>query len=383
MPNPSNIEEPVVLVAYGRSGTSLMGEVFAHHPDFSSVGETANLIFGAWHALEFSAGVIAPLEENGRTVEARERAGRVVRQAMLTCAPDDRSYWFQKPIGVPLAISTRYGDGEWAEAAEWYWEVMRRSFPRAKYFTVLRHPCDVVASARAYWGYEEGTLWWSLGLLSYIVGHPSSPVRYAIGYDDLVQDGEAAVRDLFAYLEVPFHERVLGAFSRIHAPANGRETLTRTEMSRTADWNSLDPACATPKFVGPIHDLFAKFGREFVLPAGFGGSGSAAGGGGIPADEEQASGEPHEATIARLQQKIDYLNNEIGRLHADYTRKLSGASAAPDQAERHAACDANLRDLEEQRLELERQLSEFERDMLVRVSRRIARGTRRVRSFLR
>src|ERR1041385_3414644 len=186
MPNQENIDRPVTLAAHGRSGTTVLAKVFEYHPDFAYVGETANLIFNAWSAVEFSAGSLMHTDETDRMVSDDERAARVVRQAVVSCLPDTRPSWFQKPIGVPTVVPKKFGNDRWPEAAEWYWKVMGRSFPRAKFFTVLRNPCDVVLSSKSYWGYGEADMWWSLGFLSYILVHQSSPIRYAILFDDLV-----------------------------------------------------------------------------------------------------------------------------------------------------------------------------------------------------
>lgn len=273
MPNQQNIESPITLVSFGRSGTSLLSNIFSYHPQCRSINETVNLIFGIWHTVELATFVTDPLlVDNGVIISNEERAARAVRQTFLTCFPDDQPYWFQKPIGPPQALSAKFADGldesRWAEAAEWYWQVMTLSFPKAKYFTILRHPCDVVLSAQAYWGSDPIDIWTQLGLMAYFLSHPASPVQYAVHYEGLVQNKESAVRDLFTYLELPFHEQILEAFSQSYG-ASGRSKTYGDSARRSHEWDQLDPTKVTPFQVEHQAKLFAKFGYTFELPAQF------------------------------------------------------------------------------------------------------------------
>jgi len=318
MPNPENVTSPITLVSFGRSGTSLIADAFSRHPQFSTAGETANLIFGAWQAVELANPVISASIEGGRYVTGDSRATRVVREALLTTLPSDRPRWFQKPIGVPVALSNKFPDDQWDEAATWYWKVFSQSFPDARYFTILRNPFDVVLSAKAYWGYDQATLWWSLGLMSHLLAHPSSPVTCAVRFEELVRDPRAAVGALFDSFDVPFHEDVMAAFESIHAPARGREQLAPGAVTRGAEWAALDPAAAKARFLEPIHGLFEKFGADFEMPehfkrGAFGSATASVAPGGRP-DEADASA----ATTLRLQETIGQLNREIERLHIEY-----------------------------------------------------------------
>jgi hypothetical protein len=317
VPNPLTIESPVTLIAPGRSGTSLLSSLFDVHPDFFFAGETVNLIFGSWHAAEFSSCGIAPLVEDGQPVPDIDRAARAVRQSFLTCVPDDKPSWFQKPLGVPVVHSLLFRDDEWHDIALWYWKVMRASFPKARYFTVLRNPCDVVLSSQAYWGYDQLTLWRSVGLLSYILAHPSSPVDYAIRFEDLTRSPREVVDDLFSYLEVPFHECVMEAFGKVHVPSAGREGITEAGTSRRANWDALDRRDAPERYVEPIVELFAKFGYEVELPEQFS----------APAETTNTPaplGGPseQEVTIARLRATVSELTHTIEQLHVQHQDAL-------------------------------------------------------------
>jgi hypothetical protein len=316
MPNPHNIESPVTLIAPGRSGTSLLASVFDRHPDFSFAGETANLVFGSWYAAEFSGSVIPPLVEGGKHVSATERAARAVRQTFLTCVPDDRPHWFHKPLGVPVILPLAFRWDQWSEAAEWYWKVMRASFPKARYITVLRNPCDVVLSSQSYWGYDQATLWHAVSQMSYILGHPSSPVEYAIRFEELVGNSRKVVEDLFAYLEMPFREEVMETFTTVHVPAAGRGTLAEAGTPRRCEWDRLDARAASADLVEPIADLFSKFGFACEMPERFTCRSD------TPEAEAPVMAPTPDETIAELQETVAELTHRIEKLHIEHHASL-------------------------------------------------------------
>jgi hypothetical protein len=319
MPNQHNIESPATLITSGRSGTSLLAAVFQQHADVQFVGETANLIFYTYEALDSSNSIIPSLFEGETWVPNDERAGRVVREAFLTSFPDSRRFWFQKPIGIPMPLATRFNEKEWSEAAEWYWKVLGRSFPKGKFFTVLRHPCDVVLSAKAYWGYDEATSWWSVGFMAYLLAHPASLIQHVISYDELVQHPEQQVRDLFMFLDIPFRNEVLNAFSQRHASTKERSGLNTKVTTRRDEWSQLNPALAKPLYFNSTVELFEKHGIELALPDHFVQhfhapemESAAAPSGETPT---QANGEAH------LWETIADLNHQIGKLHRSYAEK--------------------------------------------------------------
>lgn len=266
MPNAGNVDSPIILISAGRSGTSLVLNLLDQHPDVSSVGETANFIFHIWSGVEVSAGITSATFEHGQPVSFDERAARCVRQAFLTCFHGQTKRWFQKPIGVPLAMSWKFGS-DWEGAAQWYWRVLRTCFPKAVYLTILRHPCDVVLSSCAYWGTSQSSAWRGLGCLASILTHPSSPVRYAIHYEQLVREPEPQVRRLFEYLELDVRPEVFRSFEKVHAAAPGRDKLERGAGSTRQDnWSQLEPTMTSPDYLRLINQLHEKFGHVVDWP---------------------------------------------------------------------------------------------------------------------
>jgi hypothetical protein len=328
MPNAANIDSPIVLIGAGRSGTSLVSKIFDLHPDCVGVGETANLIFGPWRAVELSSASIAPLVEHDAWVAEAERAGRVVRQTFLTCFPDDRAHWMQKPIGVPKAVSDRFDDELSPEAAAWYWQVLTTSFPRARCLAILRHPCDVVLSARSRWGFSDRSLWRMIAVISSYLLHPDSPVRWVVRYDDLVTAREASVRRLCDAAELPFLPDMLAGFDDVHVPAPGREDLSQSGFTRRVDWSALDPLQLHPSQRELITAAFDRFAGGLEWPAHFDGQ---------PSSADAAAGpspSPEALELRRLRVQVTQLSQSVERAMFDHAEVMRRRDEAWQQRER-------------------------------------------------
>jgi len=311
MPHPENILTPIVLIAPHRSGTSLVANAFDRHPCCSYAGETANLIFQAWDAVALAANNIPPLQEAGQWVADDERAARVVRRTMLTAVPNDRSEWFQKPLGIPRALSARFGNDAWDAAGTYYWRVLRQSFPQARYFTVLRPPCDVVLSISELWGFDQGAAWWAVGFMAALLLHPDSPVTHAVVFEELIADPATTLRRLCDHVRLPFDEAMLGAFTTIHAPSDTRSYRAGADPSRREQWPTLDPRLAAPAFVRPIQRLYERFQVPWELPPAL-----------AARLAESAGAEPAAQTAADPEAMVIKLNQKIEALHLEYAEKL-------------------------------------------------------------
>lgn len=317
MPNVQNIASPVTLISYGRSGSSLLSKIFELHPDFSMVGETGNFMFDLWKGYEFSTGQFAPSIEDGQWIADDVRAGRMVRASFLSCFPDDKKKWFHKPIGVPIAVSSKFTEEDWDKAATWYWNAINSSFPKAKFFTILRHPFDVVLSAKSYWGFDEGAIWWNYGFMSYLLLHPLCPVEYAISYEEMVLDPESIIKSLFDYIEVPFHEKIMHAFTTVHASSKGREYVASNKFARKNEWSQLDKREINPKYLDIILSLFNKYNKNIELSSD------------IYADicqefNKKSAGDINHELVNNIvtQEIILDPNKHIESIHSDHSKKL-------------------------------------------------------------
>lgn len=211
-------------------------------------------------------------------------------------------------------VSARFEPEQWDEAGKWYWQVMRQSFPEARYFTVLRHPCDVAISARKHWGYDEASIWWSLAFMAALLTHPDSLVKYAVVYEDLVADKRRVTEELFAFLELPFFPEVLEAFNQAHAASPGRSTPDAAAGARTGEWGELAARDLSPFYREHIARLFEKFSCPLRWPDHFDQKNDEPE---IPAGETQS-----ESREAELHRTIEKLNRKIGDLHLEFGEKM-------------------------------------------------------------
>jgi Sulfotransferase family len=224
MPNIRNIESPITLIGHGRSGTSVLLRAFDAHPDVEAVGESANLIFTTWRALDQIAG----LTRYGRADPAAD-ASVLVRNAFLQVFPSPKRHWMHKPIGVPRAWRDFAADDPDGFVA-WYWRAFDASFPGARIFSVLRHPKDVFVSSKRYHGFTDEQIWRNQALIYRILGHAKESLRIVIRHRDLIAAPEAVLRKLCDAVELPFDEQMLKAFEVLQVPARGTMFGSRDEL---------------------------------------------------------------------------------------------------------------------------------------------------------
>lgn len=197
--------DPVFLIGFPRSGTTLLDVILRGHPEITTLEEYP-LISAAVSELKKCDGgepdAIATLtpEQTGRIRAAyfNERARHL----------DDRSQ--TKPVIIdklPLNL---------IEAG-----FIHRIFPKARFILALRHPCDSVLSCYmhtfklnsamanfltledAAYLYDKAFTLWELYRRTLPL-----PV-YEIRYEDIVTDLEGTVRPLISFLDLDWHEGVL------------------------------------------------------------------------------------------------------------------------------------------------------------------------------
>jgi hypothetical protein len=268
MPNPANFESPVTLIAHGRSGTSLLMQVFRGHPEFEVVGESTDLIFAPWYGAERSYGIVRPTEDGGRKLTLDEVASLAVRATFLAMFPSKKPQWMHKPINMPLFRPTIPDPPPLDIPADWYWNVMKTVFPRGRFLTILRNPFDVVLSSMNYHGWPEEGCWLGLARVAHVLMSPAAPSIEAVTYDELVRRPQPVLRDLFSRLQVEFQPSVLEATERIHVPAKGREHVA-PGASRVSEWNRLNPDLVSVPVEKAIAQLWARFGTTFDVPEHF------------------------------------------------------------------------------------------------------------------
>lgn len=212
--------DPVFLVGFPRSGTTLLQQLLRMHPSLQ-VAEEVPVLEDVIAALPGDASD----GDLGATLEALVPAQRSVLrgrywQAMAAHAPDPGRRLVDK---YPLSL-TRIGH-------------IARLFPRAHTLCLLRHPCDVVLSCHLQaFGLNGGALAFS-SLASTAEAYArvmayweeqrvlAGCAVHVLRYEDLVTAPGPTLREIHAFLGIPWHEDGIEDF---HRQAHGRETRIRT-----------------------------------------------------------------------------------------------------------------------------------------------------------
>ncbi len=244
MPNYDNITAPISLIGYERSGTSFISRVFQHHPDVDEVGETANAIFS-------TASMIGEIKGLTRFNDAKavSAASDLVRHAFLRLFPSHKIEWIQKPIGLPRVFGREFGYDKFEEFSDWYWAVFYAAFPASRTFSIIRHPYDVFISARKYWNFTDEEIWKTQIAMLKLLCSPQANLKIVLPYQSLVDEPEAAVRQLCEKVGISFHEKMLLPTLRLHAPEIGRRFGSQAEFARRqsekftrqAQWDEVIP----------------------------------------------------------------------------------------------------------------------------------------------
>jgi hypothetical protein len=207
---------PITIVAYGRSGTSLLSKIFHHHAEVDFIGETAQLVFWNWVGAENSLTVVRKNIGGSGPLPYDEFCGESVRCVLRGLVPSPRKHVVHKPIGIPQAFW--FLKSKKIECGDWYWRVLSNSFPSGRFLTILRNPIDVAISGSAYWVTDVGNLFRQLGEMADLITHRDSRIAYAVEYDRLVAEPEAQIRALCDQVSLDFRPSMLRATEIRHVP---------------------------------------------------------------------------------------------------------------------------------------------------------------------
>jgi tetratricopeptide (TPR) repeat protein len=195
-------DSPVFVVAYPRSGTTLLEVTLDAHPALQSMDEQ-------------------PFIQNALN-EMRELCVYPEQLARLTgsqLAELRASYWRGVAGKVDLESGTRLVDKNPLNILRL--PVIRRLFPNAPILCIVRHPCDVILScymqifrapefallcntlSSTTRGFRRTMSFWleQVGILK--------PPLLEVRYESLVSNFETEVRSIIEFLQLPWDERVL------------------------------------------------------------------------------------------------------------------------------------------------------------------------------
>lgn len=196
-PSPAH-PDPVFLVGFPRSGTTLLDTILMGHPDVTVLEEKPPL-----NLVDEAIGGLAQLAtmDAGQIASARARYFKEV--AKLAPLEPGRLLIDKSPLflnKVPL---------------------IQRLFPQARFILALRHPCDVLLSCfmsnfrlnRAMSNFlrlEDAAALYDLSFRHWERANALFPVHaHRIVYERLIEDTEAEVRPLFDALGLEWHAEAL------------------------------------------------------------------------------------------------------------------------------------------------------------------------------
>ncbi len=205
---PSVAESPVFIVAFPRSGTTLMELTLDAHPDLVSMDEQA-LVQAALDDL-IAAGIRYP-EELGKVSEEQLEQVRA-------------RYWERARGKVNIGPGQRLVDKNPLNLMRL--PTIRRVFPNARIVLAIRHPCDVLLSCymqhfrapdfallcsdigKLASGYRKSFDFW------YREAALLKPAIREVRYEHFVADFDSQTRELLAFLDVPWNDAVLAPGAR-------------------------------------------------------------------------------------------------------------------------------------------------------------------------
>jgi len=243
--------EPIFVVGLPRSGTTLVERIVQGAAGVESVGERQNM------AREIGARARAQ-----RSGGAAERSALVEHSLAIDTRALARAYWsevgFDDGTRRPLdKMPINY----------LYLGLISRAFPRAKIIMVRRAPMDSCFSAwKAFltgpygFSYDLGELADYFLRFDRLCRHWSAvlpPWQYReVSYESLVLDTEATVRDLLAFLNIPFDPAVLA----FHRAGGATATASAAQVRRPIYRESVDRVRHFAPWLEPLRQRLAAGG---------------------------------------------------------------------------------------------------------------------------
>lgn len=234
---PANRPAPTFLLGFPRSGTTLLDTILMGHPGAQVMEERPTLT----HVQALVGGMeeIARLDEAG-IIAARDRyfdvAGQFCDLARPGLLVDKSPLYLNK---VPL---------------------IHRLFPEARFILAMRHPCDVLlscfmsnfrlnAAMSNFLRLEDAAEFYDLTFRYWERARALMPIRvHTVTYEKMIEDSEAELRPLLAFLGLEWRDDVLdhrrtaaarglittASYAQVTEPiykrAAGRWTRYRTQM---------------------------------------------------------------------------------------------------------------------------------------------------------
>ena len=203
-------EQPVFILGMPRSGTSLVEQIIASHPNATGVGELPAMVGVAGTLQMKFAGSLSVFftEPTRLTADLLGEGARQYLQAMHRLAGK---------LGVP-ADATRIADKQPHNFA--HIPLIRAMFPMARIIYTCRDARDTAVSC-FFQGFDGPMGYcYDLKSLGRYIAHERAVVQHAtksleiqllpVRYEKLVADPEGQIRAILDHIGLPFHEDCLG-----------------------------------------------------------------------------------------------------------------------------------------------------------------------------
>jgi len=242
---PGTEESPIFIVAFPRSGTTLLELTLDAHPALQSMDEQSFI----QDALD---------EMSGMSIDYPRELARLSRSALA----DMRARYWRRVAGkIQLKPEARLVDKNPLNILRL--PVIRRLFPNSPILMGVRHPCDVMLSCYMQlfrapdfallcnspvslaWGYRRTIDFW------YAQNEILRPRSLEVRYEALVAKFEEEVRRIMQFLELPWDDRVLQPGQ--HAQQKGFiSTPSYSQVIRPVSTKSVDRWRCYPSLFAPV-----------------------------------------------------------------------------------------------------------------------------------
>jgi tetratricopeptide (TPR) repeat protein len=229
-----DLPQPLFIMGFPRSGTTMVEQILASHPDVRAGGELS--FIGELRSLSLA---LLPSEDgfpqnlaNGYTADARH------------VATIFRDYYFARAESYGLTDGNHRFFTDKMPFNEIWLPVLRMAFPQAKIVHVTRHPLDVCVSMMANHfthgfncGYRIEDIAHHLAAVFDLVEHYRTQLGFrdfTLKYETLVANQESGTRRLLDYLGLPFDAACLRFHeNRRYAPTPSYAQVTEKMNDRS------------------------------------------------------------------------------------------------------------------------------------------------------
>lgn len=230
-----DVPQPVFVCGFPRSGTTLLEQILASHPEVRAGGE---LPFAAdWRRL-----VNRLFPDDGAFPENLSRTWTADGHYVATLL---RDHYLARAAQAQLLGPGRRVFIDKMPFNELYLPLIKMAFPRAPIIRAVRHPLDVCVSMLSNHfthgfncGYRLPDIAAHLAAMFDLMEHYGrelQPQELIVRYEELVDDQEGVIRRLLAYMGLPFDEACL----RFHENPRYAATPSYAEVSEKLHGRSL------------------------------------------------------------------------------------------------------------------------------------------------